>query len=384
MHPVLLVISGTIIKVLALLALLSGPAAWAIARARGRAMKGEDLLTYGWFAVVALAMFVLGAPAVLRDGLVRAVLSKASYAEAWRSVPIYSYGVLLATGIVTGSVVGWSLAKELQITAQKYVAFCVVAAATALLGARGLYLFVQWKAEYVAANGAILWDRVLFPRANGFVVYGGFIAGVIGVAIFAWRTRTNVWRWWDIATVGMPIGLAIGRMGCFLAGCDFGAALGPAAPGWLQWAGKFPRWSDLKGSPAWWQHTHSGLVLAQDACAQLHGAVRDGRCYLPASAVESAAVHPTQLYELAVGLALFAWQRWLWGKRTFDGQVALSFMVLYGLARSALEMVRDDIERGQGGGLTTSQWIGLSTALLGVVVYVRRARAAKTANAALS
>jgi len=83
-----------------------------------------------------------------------------------------------------------------------------------------------------------------------------------------------------------------------------------------------------------------------------------------------------------VGLLLFAWQRWLWPRRRFDGQVSLSFMVLYGLARSALETVRDDIERGTSGGLTTSQWIGLVSAALGVAVYVVLARrgisAAKT------
>jgi phosphatidylglycerol:prolipoprotein diacylglycerol transferase len=370
MHPVLVVLSGAVIKALALVALLSGPLALIVAKARGRALKGEDALTYGWFAVVAAALYVLGSPAVLRDGLARSLSSAESFTMPWRAVPIYSYGVLLATGIVTGSVVGWSLAKRLQIPLQKYVTFCAVAAASALVGARGLYLFVQWKAEYVAANGAVLWDRVLFPRANGFVVYGGFIAGVVGVLLFARRTRTNVWQWTDIATVGMPIGLAIGRLGCFLAGCDFGRALDEAAPAALRAAGTFPRWADLKGSPAWWQHTRSGVTLSNDVCTQMHGIVRDGRCYLSEHATHSAPVHPTQLYELAVGLGLFALQRWLWPRRRFDGQVSLSFMVLYGLARSALEMVRDDIERGRGGGLTTSQWIGLSSAAAGVVAYL--------------
>jgi phosphatidylglycerol:prolipoprotein diacylglycerol transferase len=382
MHPVLVVISGSVIKALALIALLSGPIAAVVARARGQRWKADDALAYGWFSLVSVALFVLAAPSVLRDGFVRAITSASSFSEPWSSVPIYSYGVLLATGIVTGSFVGWALAKRLQIPLQKYVAFCAVAAASALLGARGLYLFVQWKAEYVSSTGAVLWQKVLFPRANGFVVYGGFIAGVVGVWLFAKRTRSNVWQWWDIATVGMPIGLAIGRLGCFLAGCDFGRALSDNAPAALRAAGTFPRWADAKGSPAWWQHTHSGVTLGQEACMRVHGVFREAKCFLPEQAHGSVPVHPTQLYELAVGLLLFAWQRWLWPRRRFDGQVSLSFMVLYGLARSALETVRDDIERGTSGGLTTSQWIGLVSAALGVAVYVVLARrgisAAKT------
>jgi phosphatidylglycerol:prolipoprotein diacylglycerol transferase len=331
---------------------------------------------YGWFALVAVALFVLGAPAVTRDGIGRALRSWQSLAEPWRDVPIYSYGVLLASGILMGSFVGWGLAQRLEIRLPKYASFCVVAASCALVGARGLYLVVQWSAEFVGPDGAVLWDRVLFPRANGFVVYGGFIAGVLGVIAFARRTRTSVWQWTDIATVGMPLGLAFGRLGCFLAGCDFGVALPAEAPAWLARAGTFPRWQDLRGSPAWWQHTHAGVHVASDACARALGVMREGRCVLPASVSESVAVHPTQLYELLVGLALFFWQRWLWPRRRFDGQVSLSFMVLYGVARSALELLRDDIERGERAGLTTSQWIGLTSAVVGALWYLwRRARA---------
>jgi prolipoprotein diacylglyceryl transferase len=384
MHPVLVIVPGAVIKLLALAAALSGPLAWLWSRARRKPMAADDRYTYGWFALVGFAVFVLASPAVTRDGLVRALFSASAYVEPWRAVPIYSYGVLLASGILAGSIVGWSLAKRLSIGLAQYTAFCAVSAASALAGARGLYLFVQWSAEYVGADGRVLWERVLFPRANGFVVYGGFIAGVAGVWLFARRTRTLVWQWSDIGTVGIPIGLAIGRLGCFLAGCDFGRPLSAEAPAWLVRAGTFPRWADAKGSPAWWQHTHSGTDLPADLCARASGALRDGRCVLDAHAAHSAPVHPTQLYELAVGLALFALQRWLWPRRRFDGQVSLTFMVLYGLIRSALELVRDDLERGRGGGLTTSQWIGLTSAAVGAVWYAWRARTAGPARAALA
>jgi phosphatidylglycerol:prolipoprotein diacylglycerol transferase len=376
MHPVLVLVPGFVIKALALAALLSGPIAWGVARFRGRSVSSDDALMYAWFALVSVALFVLGAPAVARDGLGVALRHGSTFVEPWRVVPIYSYGVLLATGILMGCFAGLSLSRRIAIPSAKYWTFCAVAAATALLGARGLYLIVQWKAEFVASDGRVLWERVLYPRANGFVVYGGFISGVLGVWAFAKRSRTLVWQWTDIATVGMPLGLAFGRLGCFLAGCDFGMALSSEAPAWLERLGRFPRWPTGEGSPAWWQHTHAGVRLTRELCEQGHGVMRGDRCVLPGTITESLAVHPTQLYELVLGLALFAWQRWLWPRRRFDGQVSLSFMVLYGLARSGLELVRDDVERGTSAGLTTSQWIGLTSAAIGVLAYGWRARTA--------
>jgi prolipoprotein diacylglyceryl transferase len=384
MHPVLFVIPGTVLKLLALCAALSGPCAWGWARARGGRLSADDRWVYGWFALVACAVFALASPVVVRDGPIRAALSAEAYVGRWHGVPVFSYGVLLATGILAGAFAARGLARRLAIEDGRYARFCAVAAASALAGARGLYLFVQWKSEYVAADGSVLWSRVLFPRANGFVVYGGLLAGVAGVWLFARRTRTLAWQWTDLGSVGIPLGLAFGRLGCFLAGCDFGRPLGAGAPAWLAEVGRFPRWMDAKGSPAWYQHAHRGLELTADACARVGTVVGPDRCALDPRATHSAPVHPTQLYELFLGLALFALLRPAWTRRRFDGQISLAFMVLYGLGRSALELVRDDAERGVRAGLSTSQWIGLVSALVGALWYARRARTAGPAASVLA
>jgi prolipoprotein diacylglyceryl transferase len=383
MHPVLFEIPGTVLKLLALCAALSGPIAWGAARARGGRLSSDDRYVYGWFALVACAVFALACPAVLREGPLRAALSAGSYVGPWTAVPVFSYGVLLASGILAGAFAARGLARRLAIDDGRYARFCAVAAASALAGARGLYLLVQWRAEFVARDGSVLWSRVLFPRANGFVVYGGLLAGVLGVWLFARRTRTRAWQWTDLGCVGVPLGLALGRLGCFLAGCDFGRPLGAGAPAWLAEIGRFPRWMDAKGSPAWFQHTHRGLDLAAEACARVGTVTGPGRCALDPHATHSAPVHPTQLYELCLGLALFALLRPLWPRRRFDGQISLAFMVLYGLGRTALELVRDDVERGSRAGLSTSQWIGLVSALVGALWYARRSRLAGPAAEAL-
>jgi phosphatidylglycerol:prolipoprotein diacylglycerol transferase len=118
-----------------------------------------------------------------------------------------------------------------------------------------------------------------------------------------------------------------------LNGCDFGKPLAPDAPSWLAKLGTFPEWDKATGagdgSPAFVQH-HNAHLLAPDATASL-------------------AVHPTQLYESLVGLALliglFAVRR----HQRFRGQVFLSFAFAYGLARFLLEIWRDDLERGDVG-----------------------------------
>ena len=71
-------------------------------------------------------------------------------------------------------------------------------------------------------------------------------------------------------------------------------------------------------------------------------------------------VHPTQLYESAVGFVLAAIAFGLWSKRQFRGQVILVVAILYGVWRFLIEYVRDDPERGFYFGFSTSQLISLA------------------------
>src|SRR6185436_1085399 len=79
-------------------------------------------------------------------------------------------------------------------------------------------------------------------------------------------------------------------------------------------------------------------------------------------------LHPTQLYESFVMLAVFFFLLWLHKKKKFNGQVILAYVVIYATVRFLIEFVRDD-PRGDVLGLTTMT--GLSTSqMIGIVVGV--------------
>jgi prolipoprotein diacylglyceryltransferase len=85
-------------------------------------------------------------------------------------------------------------------------------------------------------------------------------------------------------------------------------------------------------------------------------------------------VHPTQIYESLVGLALFGLLMLIRKKRTFSGQVFLAWVLGYGIMRPLIEIVRDDDQRGNVGALSTSQFIGIVSVVLGLGLLVALVR----------
>ncbi|HUG52962.1 MAG TPA: prolipoprotein diacylglyceryl transferase family protein, partial [Vicinamibacteria bacterium] len=138
------------------------------------------------------------------------------------------------------------------------------------------------------------------------------------------------------------------RTGCFLNGCDFGI---PAA---VPWAVRFPRDRVAAGvrpgpSPAWQQHFETGASFRGESVG--------------AASAWSLPVHPTQIYEAALGVVLFAVLLLVWRRKRFAGEVFLVLIIGYGLGRALIECFRGDALRGAVGPLSTSQVLGLATAL---------------------
>jgi phosphatidylglycerol:prolipoprotein diacylglycerol transferase len=103
-------------------------------------------------------------------------------------------------------------------------------------------------------------------------------------------------------------------------------------------------------------------------------------------------LHPTQLYESFVMLAVFFFLLWLHKKKKFNGQVILAYVVLYATVRFLIEFVRDD-PRGDIWGLTTitglstSQLIGLVVGISALILLIfrwRRASASENISAAVA
>lgn len=240
-------------------------------------------------------------------------------------VPLYSYGVMLALSLIVGWYLTLGLAERDRLPVGVMANCYVVTAIAAVAGSRILYVLTNLH-EF---DGVL---AVFEFRSGGLVAYGGFLGGFAGSWAYLAYKKVPLLPWADVAVPSLASGLAITRIGCYLYGCDFGKPLAESSPAWLKKLGSFPHWAPgtveagRDGSPAWVQHVHErGLDLG---------------------AATSLPVHPTQLYESLVGLALLAFLLRARATQRFRGEIFLWFTFLYGAARFSLELVRDDAERG--------------------------------------
>ncbi len=230
---------------------------------------------------------------------------------------ITSFGVLVAIGVLVALQV---LSRELRRSGLP--ASAADAALTGVLGGlMGAKLL--WSIEHF---GEEPWLSLVLSR-GGMSWFGGFLGGV-GTAVLAMRvTGIPVLATVAAATPALAIGHAIGRIGCFMVGDDYGR------PTDLPWGVAFPQG-------------------------------------LPPTTVP---VHPTQLYE-AAALAVIAWLLMRWRRTGLaDTAVIGRYLLLVGVVRFAIEFVR--INERVVGPLTLAHLIALGLALLGCALLMRPAPA---------
>ncbi len=195
--------------------------------------------------------------------------------------------------------------------------------------------------------GAKVYYALLYqnPRAlldtAGFVFWGGLIGGILATAaIIRWRGQTFT-RVSDVSAAGLAAAYAIGRTGCWAVGDDYGR------PWDSRWAVAFPN-----GYPA---STVQNLV-EQFGVKELAGR----------PPLELVAVHPTQLYEVAMGLLMF-WILWkVRDHKHAEGWLFGLYCVLAGLERFVVEFFRAKDDRFMGP-LTLAQTIALAFAVGGLL-----------------
>jgi phosphatidylglycerol---prolipoprotein diacylglyceryl transferase len=219
---------------------------------------------------------------------------------------ITGYGLMMMVAFVMA---GWAIQLTLRHHAmnEDYAADVIFAAVIGgIIGAK------LW---YVLLSGE--WDS-LFKR-GGFVWYGGFFGGLVAVVLNGLRKGIPV-RWtFELGAAAVPLGHALGRVGCFLVNDDYGI------PSTLPWAMKFPQ-----GLPP---TTVANLE-------QWHVTFPPGTN--PGMLV---AVHPTQLYETGLLLLVF-W--WLWRMRDHrhgTGWLFGAYLVLGGMERLLIEFLRAKDDR---------------------------------------
>ena len=239
---------------------------------------------------------------------------------------ITGFGIMMMAAFLVG---GWLLARQLreQKLNEDYAGDIVFGAViVSIIGAK------LW---YVGLHG----PDSLFSR-GGLVWYGGFLGGCLGVTLASLRRGVPVRFTAQLVAPVLPAAYAIGRVGCFMVGDDYGVATS------VPWAVKFPQ-----GIPP---TTASGL-------AQFGFPVPAG-----ASPTDIFAVHPTQLYEVAIMVPVFM-LLWHWRRKAGWGTGALFglYLVFAGLERFAVEFLRAKDDRFFGG-LTLAQVTSVAIVAIGV------------------
>jgi phosphatidylglycerol:prolipoprotein diacylglycerol transferase len=221
--------------------------------------------------------------------------------------------------------------------------------ASAIIFAAGVGGIVGGKVYYALLN--MDW-RLLFDR-SGLVWYGGLILGALAVLFTLHRRGLLVWSMADVTAPALALGYAVGRLGCFLVGDDYGR------PTDLPWGIAFP-----VGLPP----TTAGELR------RLFG------IDVPASIPDDQLlrVHPTQLYETFSCLAIWGFGLWLLRRQAEEhrpaGLVALTVFGLLAVERFLVELLRAKDDRFFGP-FTLAQVI--SAALLALILtlaWMRRRR----------
>lgn len=262
-------------------------------------------------------------------------------------ITITSYGVMMALAFLVGyALIRRELARrgdDPELAADILLGALI----GGIVGAKLHYVVLHW--SYFEADPF----GMLFSRA-GLVWHGGFLGGALGVIWVIRRRGADLAVTADATAPALALAYALGRIGCFLVGDDYGvptdSAVGVA----------FPR-----GAPP----TTAGNLRTQYG-VEVDPAVPDH---------EVLAVHPTQLYEAGMSILIFLLLMRLRRNPHRDGWLFGLWMVLAGLERFAVEFFRakDDVLFGP---ITSSQLISLALLLGGV--WILRARTVRPAERA--
>ncbi|HEY1464021.1 MAG TPA: prolipoprotein diacylglyceryl transferase [Terriglobales bacterium] len=241
-----------------------------------------------------------------------------------------TYGFLVALGVFVGLWLSVKYSERQGINPDHAWNFGITVVLAGILGSKILYILVDW--HYYASN-----PREIFSfdtlQAGG-VFSGGLLAAFAAAAWYIRRYNLPALRICDAFSPGLAIGHAIGRVGCFAAGCCYG-----------------------KPTNHFWGVTFSNPLANSISDTPL-----------------GKALEPTQLFESAVELANFFILAWLLKRKKFDGQVFATYLILYGIARFFLEFLRADPGRGEvfHGIMSGTQLISICLVLTGGFIWWMR------------
>lgn len=249
---------------------------------------------------------------------------------------ITGFGIMMMVGFLMG---GWIIDRDLRRRGLNpdYASDIVFAA---VIGG-----IVGAKLWYVALHGS----HALFSR-GGLVWYGGFLGGALAVVVYGAIRKVPFWWTAQLVAPALPAAYALGRVGCFMVGDDYGF------PTTVPWAVAFPQ-----GLPP----------TTADSLARFGWIMPEGMD--PTTVL---AVHPTQLYEVAIMTAAFMLIWTLAGKAWGTGWLFGLYLALAGAERFVVELFRAKDDRFLGD-FTLAQVTSVTILVIGLVIIATRKGAAQ-------
>ena len=238
--------------------------------------------------------------------------------------------------VIGAAFAGWLIRRRLMAlgsTQGGVLDFILAGMGGGAVGARLYYFLPLW------LRGQTTLAALFSTWSDGSGFYGAFVGGAIAIALTARFKKMPVRSVLDEVFGVVPLGFAIGKIGCFLAGCCYG----------------FP--------------TPSGVRFAPGSLCYI---TQRGAHQIPAEATSSLPVHPVQLYDLMFGFAFFAALRLLRTRSKRPGEVFAACTAGYSLYRFVIEFFRNDPGRDTfgGGPLTDSQYTAIMLFIVGCIAWV--------------
>lgn len=225
-------------------------------------------------------------------------------------IDVMWYGVLMATGMIVGTLLALKEAKRVGIKEDDVLDLAIIAIPIGLLSARLYYVIFNW--EYYSQNIS----QILNFRGGGMAIHGALIGGILTGYIFTKVKKIDFLKMADAVMIGMPLAQAIGRWGNFINGEAHG---GPTNLPW-------------------------GIM------------------------VDGLKVHPTFLYESVWDFGIFIFL-WLFRKKKqYEGQLIVFYITLYSLGRFFIEGLRTDSL--MIGPLRMAQVISLVGVIGGIIAHI--------------
>ena len=262
------------------------------------------------------------------------------------SWPVAVYGITMALGILAGLLVAsWAAGKTGQ-NPEDYTNIALLGIVLGLLGARAYYVIFSW--DYYSRHPG----EILDLRGGGLALYGSLIGAVAAVLIYCRWKKLHILLVLDTACLGMVTGQIIGRWGNFFNREAFGEYTDNL------FAMRLPLEAVRADEVTPLMHAHEQVI--------------DGITYIQ--------VHPTFLYESMwnLGVLVLLVILTVRGKKRFDGEIFLLYLLLYGIGRFWIEALRTDQLLIPGTQIPVSQVLAavLAAGSLVLILILRRRKQA--------